>query len=240
MNPQNEINEIFGCLKNMMEANQDLGIEPPRISPEGLTFPDLETSGIETKPEPRNQPETLEDLKALIGDCHRCKLHKGRNKIVFGEGSPQAGLIIVGEEPDRDEDLAGRPFLGKAGNLLTKIIENGIGINRKDVYICNIVKCHPPENRHPEKDEIKTCIQFLNEQIRIIKPKVICTLGNAASRAMIGMAFNLEKQRGEWFSYMNIPLMPTYHPAYLLKYEENKRQVWNDIKKIIKRFDLGQ
>lgn len=221
-----------------MQAHKELGFEPPHILAEDLDFSGPETPLKKAASVSQTHPETLEDLKARIGDCNRCKLHEGRTRLVFGEGSPRARLVFVGEGPGRDEDMEGRPFVGKAGQLLTRIIENGMGLARKDVYICNIVKCRPPKNRDPEKDEITSCIPFLKQQINIIQPDVICALGRIAGQAMLGVDFKISRQRGQWFTYMGIPLMPTYHPAYLLRYESAKRQVWDDVKKIMMRLGI--
>ncbi|MBW1902733.1 MAG: uracil-DNA glycosylase [Deltaproteobacteria bacterium] len=175
---------------------------------------------------------------AYVGDCRRCKLHEGRTRLVFGEGAPRARLVFVGEGPGREEDLEGRPFVGEAGKLLTRIIENGMGLARKDVYICNIVKCRPPKNRDPEGDEIKSCIPFLRQQLKIIQPEVICALGRVAGQAMLGGDFKISRERGRWLSYTGIPLLATYHPAYLLRNPSAKRQVWDDVQKIMKHLGL--
>ncbi len=221
-----------------MEAYQDIGFDPPHISLEDLNSPESITTEMEHASDLQKSPETIEDLKVQIGDCRRCKLHEGRTKLVFGEGSPKARLVFIGEGPGRDEDLAGRPFVGEAGKLLTKIIENGMKLARKDVYICNAVKCRPPKNRDPEGDEIESCITFLKQQLDIIKPDFICSLGRVAGQALLGGDFKISRQRGQWFTYMDIPLMPTYHPAYLLRYPSAKRQVWDDVQKIMKRMGL--
>lgn len=221
-----------------MQAQKELGFDPPHILAQDLELPDTETSSQKAGSVSQAHPGSLEELKRQMGDCKGCKLHEGRTRLVFGEGSPEARLVFVGEGPGRDEDIAGRPFVGKAGKLLTRIIENGMGIARKDVYICNIVKCRPPKNRDPERDEIENCIPFLRKQISIIKPDVICALGRVAGQAMLGGDFKISRQRGKWFTYMGIPLMPTYHPAYLLRYEAAKRQVWDDVKKIMMRLGI--
>jgi uracil-DNA glycosylase len=187
---------------------------------------------------------SLVALRAFIGDCQRCKLHRGRNNLVFGEGSPRAKLVFVGEGPGREEDIIGRPFVGDAGKLLTKIIENGMGLTREEVYICNVVKCRPPGNRDPENDEIETCLPFLKQQLGIIKPEVICILGRIAGQALLGGDFKITHKRGVWHSYMDIPVMPTYHPAYIIRNPSRERelkgQVWEDIKKIMKHLGLPQ
>ncbi|MBN2033348.1 MAG: uracil-DNA glycosylase [Deltaproteobacteria bacterium] len=182
--------------------------------------------------------DTLEALRDYIGDCKRCKLSEGRANLVFGEGSPRARLVFVGEGPGRDEDAAGRPFVGEAGKLLTRIIENGMGLKRKDVYICNVVKCRPPKNRVPERDEVESCLPFLKRQIEIISPDVICALGVTAAQNLLGRPFAMNRERGKWVSFQDIPMMPTYHPAYLLRNASAKRQVWEDVQKIMKLMEL--
>jgi DNA polymerase len=228
VNSQRELAEIVRHLKHLVVLDESLGFEPPTLSPSTLFYLG------------RKHPRmgSLEDLREYIGDCTRCKLCRGRRKLVFGEGSGRARLVFVGEAPGREEDIEGRPFVGEAGRLLTKIIENGMGIGRKDVYICNVIKCRPPNNRDPEKDEIETCFPFLEEQIRMINPEVICTLGRIAAQALLGREFHMTQERGQWFSYLDIPVMPTFHPAYLLRNPSAKRQVWEDAQKIMKRLGL--
>jgi len=238
LNLQEEIREIFGHLRNRIEAYQEIGFDPPHILLQDLKYSGPGTIETEHASDLQKSPETLEDLRAHIGNCTKCKLHKGRTKLVFGEGSPRARLVFVGEGPGRDEDLAGRPFVGEAGKLLTKIIENGMGLDRKDVFICNVVKCRPPKNRDPEGDEIKSCITFLKQQLEIIKPDIICALGRVAGQTLLGGDFKISRQRGQWYTYMGLPVMPTYHPAYLLRYPSAKRQVWDDVQKIMKRMGL--
>lgn len=238
MKVQEEVEEIFGYLKNSIEAHGDIGLDPPPISAEVLNYLDAGASRTNGNAGRLDHLNSLEALRARVGDCRQCKLHKGRTRLVFGEGSPQAKLVFVGEGPGRDEDMAGRPFVGDAGKLLTRIIQNGMGLTREEVYICNIVKCRPPGNRDPEGDEIEACIPFLEQQFNIIRPEVICALGRVAGQALLGGDFKISRERGRWYSYMEIPLMPTYHPAYLLRNPSAKRQVWEDIQKIMKH--LGQ
>ena len=176
--------------------------------------------------------DTLENIRAYIGDCQRCKLCQGRNKIVFGDGNPRADLVFVGEGPGRDEDMQGLPFVGRAGKLLTQMIE-AMGLARQDVYIANVVKCRPPENRLPEKDEIETCSPFLMRQLDVIRPKVIVCLGNCASQTLIGTNKSISHFRGQWFDFRGARLIATYHPAYLLRNPAAKGEVWNDLKKVI-------
>ena len=176
--------------------------------------------------------DSLPRIREDIGDCTRCKLHKGRTKIVFGTGNPNAELMFVGEGPGRDEDLSGEPFVGRAGKLLTDMIK-AMGLQREQVYIANVVKCRPPENRLPEKDEIATCSPFLMRQIDAIKPKVICTLGSCSAQTLLQTAQGISKLRGEWFDFRGTKLMPTYHPAYLLRNPAAKPEVWKDLQKVM-------
>ena len=176
--------------------------------------------------------DTLPRIREDIGDCTRCKLHKARTKIVFGTGNPNADLMFVGEGPGRDEDLSGEPFVGRAGKLLTDMIK-AMGLQREDVYIANVVKCRPPENRLPEKDEIATCSPFLMRQIDAIRPKVICTLGSCSAQTLLQTAQGISKLRGEWFAFRGVKLMPTYHPAYLLRNPAAKPEVWKDLQKVM-------
>jgi uracil-DNA glycosylase len=180
----------------------------------------------------RIEGDTLPRIREDIGDCTRCKLHKGRTKIVFGTGNPNADLMFVGEGPGRDEDLSGEPFVGRAGKLLTDMIK-AMGLQREDVYIANVVKCRPPENRLPEKDEITTCSPFLMRQIDTIKPKVICTLGSCSAQTLLQTTQGISKFRGEWFDFRGAKLMPTYHPAYLLRNPGAKPEVWKDLQKVM-------
>jgi len=183
--------------------------------------------------------DSLEIIRADIGDCQRCRLHEGRNSIVFGTGSEQAKIVFVGEGPGADEDAQGIPFVGRAGQLLTQMIEStakkeGIPLLRKDVYICNAVKCRPPENRTPLPDELETCGQFLFRQVLAIRPKAICLLGATAVKALLGRREGVTRLRGNWFRWRDIPVMVTYHPSFLLRpYNQNaKREAWEDLKKL--------
>lgn len=176
---------------------------------------------------------TLEEIRSEIGDCTRCGLHEGRTKLVFGAGSPTAELMFIGEGPGRDEDLQGIPFVGRAGKLLTRMIEGGLKKTREDVYIANIVKCRPPSNRNPLPDEAETCKQFLIEQIKVIKPRVICLLGAVATQNLLDTKTGISKLRGRWHEYMGIKVMPTFHPAALLRNPANKRPVWEDLQAIM-------
>ncbi len=220
-------------LRRYLEFYQDLGIKtlykavPP--APKAMELPSLAPQG-----------DSLLKIIDDIGECRRCRLHEGRNKIVFGVGDEQAPLVFVGEGPGADEDAQGIPFVGKAGQLLTQMIEGtakkeGIPLVRNQVYICNVVKCRPPGNRTPEPDEMEICGQFLYRQLSVIRPKAICALGGTAARAMAGHKEGVTKMRGKWFKWRDIPVMVTYHPSYLLRpYNgDAKREAWEDLKKVL-------
>ena len=178
--------------------------------------------------------EALAGVKAFIGECTRCKLHGlGRSQVVFGVGNPNADLMFVGEAPGADEDIQGVPFVGRAGQLLTKIIE-AIDLKRDDVYIANVIKCRPPQNRNPEPDEIETCEPFLFQQIDLIKPRVIVTLGKFAAHTLLRSDEAISRLRGRVFDYRGAKLIPTFHPAYLLRNPSSKREVWEDMKLVKK------
>jgi uracil-DNA glycosylase len=181
----------------------------------------------------RIENDTLELVREAIGgNCTRCKLHKARTKIVFGVGNPRAELVFVGEGPGHDEDMRGEPFVGRAGKLLTQMIE-AMSLAREDVYICNVVKCRPPENRLPEKDEIATCSPFLMRQLGVIQPKVICALGSCAAQTLLQTTQGISRFRGEWFDFHGSKFMATYHPAYLLRNPAAKVEVWKDLRKVM-------
>jgi DNA polymerase len=177
--------------------------------------------------------ETLEALRDVIGDCRRCKLAPHRTHLVFGVGNPRAELVFVGEGPGRDEDEQGEPFVGRAGKLLTEIITKGMRLAREDVYIANVVKCRPPENRNPEPDEVESCEPFLRRQLDLIQPRVIVALGKFAVQTLLRSKAPISRLRGQWHDYQGIRLMPTFHPAYLLRNPGEKRVVWEDIKQVM-------
>jgi uracil-DNA glycosylase len=191
-------------------------------------------SGSAAPPQPvpvfKNAADALVTIRTEIGDCTRCKLHtQGRSQIVFGVGNPEADLMFVGEAPGADEDAQGIPFVGRAGQLLTKIIE-AIGLKREDVYIANVIKCRPPGNRNPEQDEVETCEPFLFQQIDVIRPKVVVALGTFAARTLLRTLDPISRLRGRVFDYRGAKLVPTFHPAYLLRNPSSKREVWEDMK----------
>jgi uracil-DNA glycosylase len=212
-------------------ANSKTLVPAPKPSPASAILPAAAALSLFEAMD-RIEGDTLLRIREDIGDCTRCKLHKGRTKIVFGTGNPNADLMFVGEGPGRDEDLSGEPFVGRAGKLLTDMIK-AMGLQREDVYIANVVKCRPPENRLPEKDEIATCSPYLMRQIDAIKPKVICTLGSCSAQTLLQTAQGISKLRGEWFDFRGAKLMPTYHPAYLLRNPGAKPEVWKDLQKVM-------
>src|SRR5690349_12294002 len=182
---------------------------------------------------------TLEGLREHIGDCRRCKLAAHRTQLVFGVGNPHARLVFVGEAPGRDEDLRGEPFVGRAGQLLTEIITKGMKLRRDDVYIANVIKCRPPENRNPEPDEVASCEPFLLRQLELIGPEVIVALGKFAVQTLLRSKAPITQLRGRWHDYHGIRLMPTFHPAYLLRNPGDKRLVWEDIQKVMKALGIA-
>ena len=181
--------------------------------------------------------DTLPVIQSELAGCTRCKLHRGRTTIVFADGNPNAELMFVGEGPGRDEDIQGLPFVGRAGKLLTQMIE-AMGLQRKDVYICNVVKCRPPENRTPEKDEIATCSPFLFRQIEVVNPKVIVCLGSVSSQTLLQTNRGITHYRGEWLEFRGRKLLATYHPAYLLRNPSAKGEVWKDLQKVMAELGL--
>jgi len=181
--------------------------------------------------------DTLPKIREDLGECTRCKLHRTRHKIVFGDGSPQAQLVFVGEGPGADEDAQGLPFVGRAGKLLTQMIE-AMGLERRDVYICNVVKCRPPENRTPEKDEVATCSPFLLRQLDALKPRVIVCLGSVAAQTLLETSRGISQFRGQWLDFRGYKLLATYHPAYLLRNPAAKSEVWKDLQKVMAELGL--
>jgi DNA polymerase len=191
---------------------------------------------IEQWGQPRDDfAETLEDIRGELGDCQRCRLAQGRNNIVFGAGNPGAKLLFVGEGPGFEEDRQGLPFVGAAGRLLTRIIE-AIKLSRDQVYICNVIKCRPPENRNPESDEIKACFTFLERQIDAIQPDFIVALGTFAAQTLLETSTPISRLRKRFHEYKGIKVLPTYHPAYLLRNPDKKRDVWEDMKMLMEEY----
>jgi DNA polymerase len=237
MNTREELMDLLSQVKRQLINSQEIGLDAPILSANSLNYL---RKGLQLDTEPLEENfycNNLEELEDFISTCDQCKLSKERKNIVFGEGPPNARLVFVGEAPGVDEDLTGKPFVGQAGKLLSDIIK-AMGLTRDEVYICNIVKCHPPHNRDPEQDEIKMCLPFLEAQISLIKPEIICAIGRISAQSLVREDFKITRDRGQWQSFKGIPLMPTYHPAYLLRYPQAKRSVWEDMQEIMKKLGL--
>jgi DNA polymerase len=226
-----ELRDLVVGLHHHLEDEKSLGLEgwPVRF------LPSRKGSSPRSSLAPPSRA-TLETVRQELGECRRCKLHSSRTQIVFGSGNPQAKLVFVGEGPGRDEDLQGQPFVGLAGQLLTKIIQ-AIQLSRQEVYIANIIKCRPPGNRNPEPDEISACEPFLVKQLEVIRPRMICALGTFAAQTLLKTQEKISALRGRFHSYRGISLMPTFHPAFLLRNPQYKRDVWEDMKKIRTEYD---
>ncbi len=238
-------------IRDYLKYYRDLGIETIyRVAPETVPAPTplpppvlsvmAQTKPISLPPEIAPNGDTLAKIREDIGDCKRCPLCEARNKIVFGAGNEKSPLVFVGEGPGADEDEQGLPFVGRAGQLLTQMIENtaareGIPLKREDVYICNVVKCRPPDNRTPSPDEMEICGQFLFRQLMTLKPKAICVLGATAMKALLNTKEGITKSRGQWQKWRDIPVMITYHPSYLLRQynAQAKREAWEDLKTLL-------
>ncbi|HET7787391.1 MAG TPA: uracil-DNA glycosylase [Myxococcales bacterium] len=220
--------EVVGELRAWVAWAQESGLS---ILAQGAAAPPQEAQGSPVT------LKVLDQVREELGECTRCKLHKGRRNIVFGVGNPRARLMFVGEAPGEDEDVQGFPFVGKAGQLLTKMIE-AMGLRREDVYICNTVKCRPPNNRNPEPDELLACEPFLKGQLAAVQPSAIVTLGKFAAQALLREQTPITRLRGQWREYEGIPVMPTFHPAYLLRSPGEKGKVWDDLKQVMKKLDL--
>jgi uracil-DNA glycosylase len=232
-------------VRDYLEFYRDLGIQsiysrPAQIEREARQSTSLPAPFAIVLPSLAPEHDTLEKILADIGDCRRCRLCEGRQNIVFGSGDGGSRLVFVGEGPGADEDEQGLPFVGRAGQLLTQMIDNtaakeGIPIRRPDVYICNVVKCRPPDNRTPLPDEMETCGQFLFRQLLAIKPKAICVLGATAMKALLNVKEGITRSRGRWHKWHDIPVMVTYHPSYLLRqYNQTaKRETWEDLKTLL-------
>jgi uracil-DNA glycosylase family 4 len=242
-------------LRRYLEFYKDLGVKNLYIREAGIPAPEPAAQPVETVaaaavPTPIVLPpvlpglapegDTLRKISDDMGDCKRCRLHQARHSIVFGSGNEEAKLVFVGEGPGADEDEQGMPFVGRAGQLLTQMIDGtakkeGIPITRSDVYICNVVKCRPPENRTPLPDEMEICGEFLFRQLSAIRPKAICALGSTAAKAVLGTKDGVTKLRGKWHKWRDIPVMVTFHPSYLLRpYNQNaKKEAWEDLKAVL-------
>ena len=223
----NEIRATLAAARSQFEYLTDLGLAEQKVTaPMGSDGQNTEVAIPGS--------EALDAVFNDLGDCQRCGLGASRTKLVYGVGNPNARLVLVGEAPGREEDLQGEPFVGEAGRLLDRILQ-AMGLHRDDVYLCNVLKCRPPNNRDPQPDEVATCEAFLVRQLAAIRPQVIIGLGRFAVHSLLKTNAPISKLRGEWQSYQGIPLMPTYHPAYLLSNPEAKRDVWDDMKQVLRR-----
>jgi len=208
--------------RELLEYFRDLGVDEVFLAAPSSSAPAAVAGSMRDLPA----------LQKFLEGCPRCKLSKSRTNIVFGQGNPKADLMFVGEAPGREEDEQGLAFVGRAGGLLTKIIE-AMGKKREDVWICNVLKCRPPNNRNPEADEVAACMPFLDEQIRLVSPRVIVTLGTYSAQAVLGTDEPIGRLRGRWQSARGVKVMPTFHPAFLLRSPERKKDVWEDMKKVM-------
>jgi len=232
LTPNSEKREAF---VGAQHASPQLGILP--IVDKTVFVPPIKTSTFFEMLE-RVENDTLLKIREDIGDCTRCRLHKARHHIVFADGNPQADLVFVGEGPGADEDATGVPFVGRAGKLLTQMIQ-AMGLQREDVYICNVVKCRPPENRQPLPDEVTTCSPFLVRQLEVVNPKVIVCLGATAAQTLLETTQGISKFRGQWLDFRGRKLLATYHPAYLLRNPAAKGEVWKDLQKVMTELGLA-
>ncbi len=242
---QKELKEVVSSLKGHLIYQRDLLLAegvPVRSQESGVRSSELNKTEIQNPkskikhaqlPAPNSQ--LLSKMREEIGDCQRCRLGKTRTNLVFGVGNPDARIVFVGEGPGRDEDIQGEPFVGRAGQLLTDIITKGMRMKREDVYICNVVKCRPPENRNPEPDEVDACEGFLIKQLEIIRPEIVVALGTFAAKTLLKTDLPISKIRGRFHDYHGMKLMPTYHPAYLLRNPDKKKETWEDIKMVLAR-----
>lgn len=230
-------------LKELAAYYRDLGVKDLHL-PRRAANPRRPS---ETAPTPSAVSETatvfgatvsLEDLREQVASCRSCRLCATRKQTVFSDGNPAARLVFIGEAPGADEDAQGVPFVGRAGQLLTKMIESGMGLSRRDVYICNVLKCRPPENRNPEPDEVAACRPFLEGQIARVRPEVIVGLGKFACQFLLGTEEGMTRIRGRWGEYRGVPVMPTYHPSFLLRQPERKKETWADLQKVMAKLGL--
>jgi len=224
----NDLRETLAAARSQFEYLVDLGVENLN-----RRLPAENSGAQEGLAANAAGQESLDAIRLDLGNCQRCGLAASRTQLVYGVGNPNARLVLVGEAPGREEDLRGEPFVGEAGRLLDRILY-AMGMQREAVYICNVLKCRPPNNRDPLPEEVATCEAFLNRQIAAIRPQVIVGLGRFAVHSLLKTRVPISQLRGEWQTYRGIPLMPTYHPAYLLRNPEGKREVWEDMKSVLR------
>lgn len=235
-NLSHELREALAQARGLFEDLRNLGVSEIAVAglPDALPPCPPDARGVDRGGTVVCRAETLEEIRTDLGDCQRCPLSKGRKNIVFGVGNPHARLVFVGEGPGREEDERGQPFVGEAGRLLDRILF-AMGLTREDVYICNMVKCRPPGNRDPAPEEIAACEPYLKRQLTAIEPRLIVALGRIASQALLNDTTPISRLRGQWRQYQGIPLLPTYHPAFLLRNPASKRDVWEDMKQVLDR-----
>jgi DNA polymerase len=224
-----ELLEVIELAKSFLQRQKNLGLR--QISLNRATWAALDTLFAPTGEKPEDAAAAIKKLAPVVQSCSKCHLAKTRTNVVLGEGNPYAKLMFIGEAPGADEDAQGLPFVGRAGQLLTRIIE-AINLKRSDVYICNILKCRPPENRTPAPDEIECCLPFLMEQIRSIRPRIICALGNTAAQTLLRTKTPMNRMRAKFHAFGESILMPTYHPSALLRNPEYKKPTWEDMQMI--------
>jgi uracil-DNA glycosylase len=226
-----ETAELIESLRAYLEDLQDSGVDALPFAVDGVNTD--RTEAVEAAGIGDARRETLEEIRAELGDCCRCELGGSRKNLVFGVGNPHARIVFVGEAPGRDEDLKGEPFVGEAGQLLTKIIQ-AMGFERSDVYICNVLKCRPPGNRDPLPSEVEVCGSFMLRQVKAINPEAVVALGKFAAQTLLQSKEIISRLRGKFHDYHGIPLMPTFHPSALLRDPAKKREVWEDMQKVMK------
>jgi uracil-DNA glycosylase family 4 len=230
---RDELLETVAATRALLRTEFERGDEVVRVGTHLLE----RLEQIRRPPPSKKLLDRLDSLRRRASQCVKCKLHETRTTVVFGEGDPRARLLFVGEAPGHDEDIEGRPFVGRAGQLLTRIIES-IGLTRDDVYIANILKCRPPDNRNPLPEEIACCLPYLTEQIELIRPRIICALGACAAQTLLGSTEGITKLRGTFYDYHGTKLIPTFHPAACLRNPATKKYVWEDMKRIRKEYSM--
>lgn len=225
--------KVIFSIKSHVEEQMELGFLDSPLSKRSGSH---KKANLADETTPLAVYESMEDIRTAVENCQACSLHAERTNVVFGDGDEKARLVFVGEAPGADEDRQGKPFVGRAGRKLTQIIE-AIGLSRSDVYITNVLKCRPPGNRNPLSGEVKVCEPYLIAQLQLIKPKVICTLGTFATQTLLHSDRSISSLRGRFYTYQGIKLMPTYHPAYILRNPKFKRHVWEDVQKVKAEYD---
>lgn len=232
-----ELGGVLRGTRNLLEELREMGMEeilPPATASFQKEEAPIAAPQVGSFPSAATGAETLDEIRADLGECRRCPLAEKRQKIVFGAGNPHARLVFVGEAPGREEDLQGFPFVGEAGQLLDRILF-AMGLSREEIYICNVGKCRPPGNRDPLPEEVAACEPFLKRQLAAIRPLLLVALGRCSAQTLLRDRTPIGRLRGHWREYEGIPLMPTYHPAYLLRNPNGKREVWEDMKKVMAR-----